>query len=65
MVDTQTSPPKPGEDVLPETVYVAHGLLRAEVVRIRLESEGIPAILQYLLARQLITTSARSRPWAT
>jgi hypothetical protein len=47
MADTPPSPPKPGEEVLPETVYVAHGLLRAEVVKGRLESEGIPAILQF------------------
>lgn len=47
LVDTPPPPPKPGEEVLPETVYVAHGLLRAEVVRSRLESEGIPAILQF------------------
>jgi len=47
MVDIPPSSPKPGGEVLPETVYVAHGLLRAEVVRSRLESEGIPAILQF------------------
>ncbi len=47
MVDIPPSPPKPGAEVLPETVYVAHGLLRAEVVKGRLESEGIPAMLQF------------------
>ncbi|MBM3135778.1 MAG: DUF2007 domain-containing protein [Chloroflexi bacterium] len=47
MVDIPSPSPKLGGEVLPETVYVAHGLLRAEVVRSRLESEGIPAILQF------------------
>jgi hypothetical protein len=37
---------KAGE-VLPEVVYVAMNHLEAEVVRGLLESEGIPALLQY------------------
>jgi hypothetical protein len=34
-------------EVLPVVVYLAANHLEAEVVRGRLESEGIPAILQY------------------
>jgi len=34
-------------EILPEVVYVARNRLEAEVVRGRLQSAGIPAILQY------------------
>jgi len=34
-------------EVIPVTVYVAQGQLEANVVKSKLESEGIPAILQY------------------
>lgn len=34
-------------EMLPQVVYVAHNRLEAEVVRGRLQSAGIPAILQY------------------
>ncbi len=36
-----------GREVIPVTVYVAQGQLEANVVKSKLESEGIPAILQY------------------
>ena len=35
------------KETIPVTVYVAQGQLEASVVKARLESEGIPAILQY------------------
>jgi hypothetical protein len=34
-------------EVIPVTVYVAQGLLEANVVKAKLESEGIPVVLQY------------------
>jgi hypothetical protein len=34
-------------EVIPVTVYVAQGLMEANVVKGMLESEGIPVILQY------------------
>jgi|GEM_PF-729951 len=34
-------------EVIPVCVYVAYGQLEANVVKTRLESEGIPVILQY------------------
>ena len=35
------------EDASLVTVYVANGQLEAEIIKGRLESEGIPAILRY------------------
>jgi hypothetical protein len=34
-------------EVIPVTVYIAQGQLEANVVKAKLQSEGIPAILQY------------------
>jgi len=35
------------KEVIPVTVYTAQGQMEANVVKSRLESEGIPVILQY------------------
>ena len=35
------------KEVIPVTVYVAQGQLQANVIKSRLESEGIPVVLQY------------------
>ncbi len=35
------------KEVIPVTVYIAQGQLAASVIKSLLESEGIPAILQY------------------
>ncbi|MBI5956340.1 MAG: DUF2007 domain-containing protein [Chloroflexi bacterium] len=35
------------KETLPVVVYVASGMLEAQVVKGRLEAEGIPAMLQY------------------
>ena len=35
------------KEIIPVTVYIAQGQLEANVIKSRLESEGIPAILQY------------------
>lgn len=35
------------QEIIPVTVYIAQGQLEANVVKSRLESEGIPVLLQY------------------
>jgi molybdopterin adenylyltransferase len=38
---------EPMKEVIPVTVFVAQGQLQASVIKSRLESEGIPVVLQY------------------
>jgi hypothetical protein len=42
------------KETIPVTVYVAQGLMEAQVIKSRLESEGIPAMLKYESAGNII-----------
>lgn len=42
------------KETIPVVVYVAQGMMEANVIKSRLESEGIPAILQYESAGSIV-----------